>query len=369
MSHRFSSRLRAVAVSAALAVTSLAPVFAHDMDARLEINAEPATATRSSLALPTFAAYKITITSLETQTLRSVEFTGKTSIVGGSGAATFIAAIGATCTTTNVELTSVKCTGIGGTSVLPPLGSLTFQVAFKTPTVGTQIDFTGKSKTVEHYTETEYQVASASTLLEAPNPLKVFSFLHALTGGTLFTGVNAGVATRADPWTTTVRVPRSAAVVVDESADPDVADPTVCPFGYVCQGNFSKLRIPGAFDNLVITLRRDASTILREDHDDDDHDEHFKASSRGSDRGAKGGIKKAKVFYKADPRPGDPYPVYVEVLSCDITGGPVAGTSMVPGRPCIQSRTAYTKKTAPSPEWVGDWEFVILAKDNGTYEN
>ena len=90
MSHRFSSRLRAVAVSAALAVTSLAPVFAHDMDARLEITAEPATATRSSLALPTFAAYKITITSLETQTLRSVEFTGKTSIVGGSGAATFI---------------------------------------------------------------------------------------------------------------------------------------------------------------------------------------------------------------------------------------------------------------------------------------
>jgi hypothetical protein len=102
----------------------------------------------------------------------------------------------------------------------------------------------------------------------------------------------------------------------------------------------TELTIPGQFANLVIKLRRDASTLRQ----------HAK-------------IRNAKVYYAADGVH------FAEVLDCDFTGGPS------PGRPCIESRKDFTKKNSPGHEHdhhrhthpSGYWEFTILASDNGRY--
>jgi hypothetical protein len=91
---------------------------------------------------------------------------------------------------------------------------------------------------------------------------------------------------------------------------------------------------------LKIWLVRDASTIAK---------------------GAK--ISSAKIYYTGSNPPSLGFYPY-QVLPCtDTSYGPLP----MPGIPCIKSRTEFTKKTAPTPDWVGDWQFEIWAKDNGKY--
>jgi hypothetical protein len=107
--------------------------------------------------------------------------------------------------------------------------------------------------------------------------------------------------------------------------------------------SITTLSIPGSFQKLVITLRRDASTLIK---------------------GAK--IASARVYYDnpTTPAPGVTYPY--EVLPCTDTS---FGVLPKPGLPCINRRTEYTRKNAPTPDWEDDWEFEIFARDNGRYVN
>jgi hypothetical protein len=81
-------------------------------------------------------------------------------------------------------------------------------------------------------------------------------------------------------------------------------------------------------------------------------------------KGAK--IGTAKIYYSnpTTPAPGVVYPY--EVLPCTDT---TYGTLPKPGIPCENrpARIEFNKKTAPTPDWVGDWQFEIWAKDNGKY--
>ena len=155
----------------------------------------------------------------------------------------------------------------------------------------------------------------------------------------MFTG-ETGNTSADDPATTTVRVPKAASVEMVESINPQscAADLLVC-FS-------SELTIPGQFANLVIKLRRDASTLRK----------HAK-------------IHNAKVFYAADGIH------FAEVLDCDCTGGPS------PGVPCLESRKSTVSKGHSNGQGLGHerdkhkqgheltgyWEFTILATDNGRY--
>jgi hypothetical protein len=136
-----------------------------------------------------------------------------------------------------------------------------------------------------------------------------------------------GIAGADDKWTTTVAVPSFASAEVSE----DESDLNSCSAD-LTQCFTSSLRIPGEFTRLVITLRRDASTI---------------------GPGAK--IANAQVFYAKDG-------VNFVALAACTSAGPA------PGQPCIASRKVYTKQSDPLlPDAWGDWEFVIWALDNGVY--
>jgi len=108
----------------------------------------------------------------------------------------------------------------------------------------------------------------------------------------------------------------------------------------------STLTIPGTFlDELTIILRRDASTITN---------------------GAK--IANARIYYQKTDADGNPVGTTDEVLTCtDVT----YGTLPQSGKPCIESRTAWPKKSTPKVqvplESGGDWWFFIRAIDNGKY--
>jgi hypothetical protein len=161
---------------------------------------------------------------------------------------------------------------------------------------------------------------------------------HSEGGGTLYRRWCRREARR--PWTTTVTVPASATYTTADVLEETIATP-LAP--NLADQSSSRLTIPGQFAQLVIKLRRDASTLLK---------------------GAK--IASARVSYD-DPSHPDARVVYpYEVLPCTDT---TYGTLPQPGIPCIRTRTEYTKKNAPTADWVGDWEFEILANDNGRYTN
>ena len=92
----------------------------------------------------------------------------------------------------------------------------------------------------------------------------------------------------------------------------------------------SDLTIPGTFGYLEITLRRDASTI-------------------------KSGAKIANAVLYYEDTPGN----FPQLADCQ------------PGQPnatvkhCLASRLAYTKKNSPTPDYVGDWQFVVKGAVNG----
>lgn len=176
---------------------------------------------------------------------------------------------------------------------------------------------------------------AGEVLLGTPDPTQVKTAVSK-AGGVFFTG--GQIATSSDTWTTTVSVPATTAVTTAEILEEVTlggcaADLTTCAA--------TTLAIPGTFAKLIITLRRDASTIAN---------------------GAK--ISSARIYYSSpttpDPRITYPY----EVLPCtDTTYGPLPQVAI----PCLNKRTDFTKKTAPTAEWIGDWQFEIFALDNGRY--
>jgi hypothetical protein len=228
----------------------------------------------------------------------------------------------------------------------------------KVPRVGAKISFYSQTSWKECEEPESTPATTVYTPLAAPDSSSVSTFVPA-GGATLFTGTGGGVATKADPWTTTVTIPTSAPGTPAQILETTSAV-TCAPNLLTC--NTSNLTIPGTFANMVITLRRDVSTIAK--HAD---------------------IASARVQYTNPGHPAGPsfhvqYPL--EVPSCSDTT--YAVSLPVSGIPCIASRTAYPskgdddderdKKKRPPPVvtpagFEGDWEFVIKAVDNGRYIN
>ncbi len=281
----------------------------------------------------TYAAYEVFVQNNSTNTLNKVHLDGSTSVTGGSGGETapFDSSIGASCTTTTTDGTSISC----------PLGQLngkgagtsSFVVIFKAPAAGATIVFSwtlyysegsGDSSGAQHLDNT---TGTSFTTLGTPVDTEVRTYVPA-SGATFYTGT--GIALSTDSWATTVTVPRDANAHVLETAGSTEAcpDPT-----YTCLGDISTLTIPGTFSKITVILRLDASRIRPP--------------------GAK--ISNAKVFYKADGET-----TYAEVLNCTTPG-------TVGPDPCISSRIEYTKKNTTNPDLYGDWEFVIIATHNGSY--
>lgn len=337
---RASGSVAPLIVAATFGVAT--PAFGHDethQDARLDIVASPATVTRSTPAQTTFASYQVKVTSLETQSLKLLWFTATATTVDGSSPATFVSASGATCVTTNLEATSIKCTDIG-IGVLPGLNStLSFTVTFRTPTDGTQISLSGKSKTLDHYYEFQYQSASASTVIEAPSPDKVTSSVPP-SGGTFSTGESA-VATVADPFGVAVTVPpiptSTSASVVESDVTSNINCTSLKNFVKCYRSDVTVPDVVFTAESgsyLTIVLRVDASNIKR-----------------------KTKIRDALIQYD-------------DGLNLHTIGQCASPTTpRTDGIPCIANAVHYSKKSMPG--WTldqkGDFEWTLLNLRNGRF--
>lgn len=357
---RASSGLRGLAIGAGLvggaAALLAGPAQAADPRVEISVTSIPEVVTFSRPALtppmPTYAAYRIKVVNNSTNTLNSVRFTGTTEVKLANPearTAPFREAIDVTCVATNAARTSIECAigqlrGGGGAGA-----TAEFTVVFDSPISVAVPEACSASNpppscdrirfsTITNYSEGPSDNGGAAhtdttevveyTDLGTPTTTEVKSFVPK-AGGRFFTGVDGVPRSNADPalsdlWTTTVEVPSLAAggAQVLELNELFISDVT----------------IPGSFTGLVITLRRDASTIPKN---------------------AK--IADAVITYQhvlADSA------TKITVQSCATTGGPTSG------KPCFDAARPpfeYTKRNAPVPDLVGDWEFRILAVDNGRF--
>jgi len=231
----------------------------------------PATTSPAKPALVTYVGYAVNIRSdpTNTNTINNVRFTATTSVTDSTEKATFDSAEGATCVPTNPDGTSIECT----------IGQLragqtypTFAVFFRAPEKATtaplvdEVAFSGITYYAEGTGGVDNSIPQNSTVswsslpvtLGTTNPTVVKSAVPK-NGGTLFTGDGA-VATSTDTWTTTVSVPPTAAYTTADIAE-TVSPLTCAPDLLTC--STTTLKIPGSFAQLVITLRRDVSTIAK----------------------------------------------------------------------------------------------------------
>jgi hypothetical protein len=377
-----------VALGAAL------PAVATGLDVRLDIAPRPTSVTRSSDQLATYASYGFTLKSLEHDRFSRFKFKGTVVVAGlpaGSTAApSLFSADGATC---SLDAGVLECSVPGELKDCD--ATLTFTVTLKTPVAGTGITVSGKTTFLEHYYKWENtNVATASTALTEPSPDSLSTFVpaSATTATTLYSGTNTeggvvgaipivdpkAVPPINDPFTTTVVVPAGSASTTASVAERELA--ASCSANPRCFE--SKLVIPGSFDFLTIILRRDRTTLMMSKppkghgHDSAPGKGHDKGKGHGHDDdddddgrfSGQSAIDQAIVKYFPDDDPANP-DKFIIVPNCSV----VPGGAPTPKHPCIQSRKAYpTKSTSKSPVPAGldgDWEFVILAADNGRYTN
>jgi hypothetical protein len=311
-----------------------------------------APASAGAPELVTYLGYQVTVGNAPTNnnTINKFRFTGATTVSDPAEKAVFSSSEGVACTAGS-DGTSIEC--LVGT--LRAGESASFAVFFRAPQKAVNgvadapqsdyVNFAGVTYFAEGTGGVPVSVPENSTKAWSAGPVELGTNNPTLVrsavpkaGGSLFTGSGAA-ATAADTWTTTVVIPATAAFTTGQ-----IEEATGVPLAAnLLDSSITTLSIPGAFQKLTITLRRDASTIVK---------------------GAK--IASARVFYDnpTTPAPGLVYPY--EVLPCTDT---TYGTLPKPGIPCINRRTEYTKKTAPTPEWEGDWEFEVFALDNGRYVN
>lgn len=362
MDDRVFSRMSTLVGSATLSVigmlVAVTPAFATDPDVATSVASLPASVTLSTSALPTYAAYQFTLThNSENEILRPVYVKATTAVVDGSGApvsgqtAAFVASsLPAGCSAPTPS--TLDCTFADG---LVAAGAVkTFGVTVTAPTAGAKVKFTSTTSWKESYESEGTPASTVFTLLSAPDPSKVNTYVPTSTQPTtLFTGLGCAAstlfvgcpATSSQTWTTTVTIPASSLATTAEILQNIV--PGGCASDLLTCSS-STLTIPGNFDHLEITLRRDASTIAN---------------------GAK--IANARISYDnpAHPAVGVIYPL--DVPNCTDT---TYGVLPQHGIPCIKLRTDYPKKSVPPkiivpPEFGNDWEFVIWALDNGKYSN
>ena len=338
-----------------------------DIDVITTVTPTPSAVTYSTASLPTYASYAVTLAhyASRNELLKPVSFTASTTVVDANNVAVpgltaaFVAASLPAGCTIGATPTSLKCTFPNG--MYYKTDKITFTVTVAAPTGGHHVNFTSQASWTEcdyYHNHAEYGPSSTvTTALNAPDPLKV-STVVLPTGGTLYTGTNSGIPapTTSNTWAAKVVVPPTTGSTT-ASIQNLIADPACPRAANLLDCSASTMTIPGTFANLVVTLRRDASTISR---------------------WAK--INSAIVYYDnpGHPAPGIPYANYgFHVPACtDTTYGALPRS----GVPCIQTRTAvYAPRTRKDRDDDCDpydkskkllyWEFVILAVDNGRFSN
>lgn len=199
------------------------------------------------------------------------------------------------------------------------------------------------------------QASAAPVLLGTFNPSSVKSSVPPTKKVELFTGT-FGIATNyltGDGWTTTITVPSANATNAKATIDESKAS---CSFGttVLCavysdisvkdgDGNtvvFPATNANAATNALIIKLRRDASTIP--------------SGSR---------LRDAAVYYAPDSI-ANPLPIpdcAVAPLGTTVSGVEVKRCEVK------SARIEYKNANAPTPDYVGDWEFTIWATENGKY--
>lgn len=335
------TRTKIRAFTPALALLLGGAALAGSPKVDVDVVAVPASVTYSlptaTPPLASRAAYQVKIKNESRHVLNHVRFVAATTVEGAVATAAFVEASGLACETTNAEQTSINC----------PVGQLgsgasaSFVLVFDAPAAGTGIKlgwtaYYGEGqRDRQHASHGDTQYGQVVTALTAPDPSAVRSYVPS-SGATLYTG-STGVPTKSDPWTTSVTVPKAAVAEVVEDADPNSCSPdyTVCVR--------STLTIPGSFDHLTITLRRDASTLRS-----------CANIANAVLRYEPGAYNAAGVFVPS----GSP----VDIVKCDLLPGRMPNASYPR---CVDSRIAFTKKNAPNPQLVGDWQFVLKALENG----
>ena len=358
---------------------------AADPDVGITVTPLPATVNLRVLGSTTQAAYKVEIVNRSTNVLNKVRFQASTRIDPAATPAG----------TRYVEDTSAQCSLAAGSQTLlscdfgqlrgasqAGTSSASFVVVFEAPSTGQRLYLDWKATYQEGGTDNNGNSSPSDDSQSSDDPGKsVFtalatsaqssdkalrSYFAASTGALLFTstGVPSGPPST-DGWTTTVRIPTGAAgeAHIVEDSDPASCSPVIPS----CVR--SAISAPGRFiDNtpqdgtvgfLVVTLRRDASTIPT---------------------GAQ--IAKAPLLYEPGTiaangvfQPSFPgnaaFPVPLK-LCADIGGAPSlprpedSTPALAEQRKrCIKSFQAYPKNAKAPPGLAGDWEWVIWSIENG----
>lgn len=300
-------------------------------------------------ALKALVGFRIDVANVGGNTTNNIQVRGSAATILGGVKLQFSSAEGASCTTTNVELTDFQCTlgQLRAGQAYPP-----FVVLFKTPVApaapgaADAVGISGLTLYAEGTggpnpvwpNSTVPWTGDASVALDAPSAVSVKSVVQR-TGGVLFTG-DGGISTPTDSFTTSVVVPASATFTTAQITEsPESVN---CTFFTSC--NVSQVAIPGQFSPyLTIVLRKDSSTILP---------------------GTK--IASVVLYYLADGAP--PGTPYTPIGPCASPTTPNSGA--LEGVPCIASSKHYKTSKVPgwTPELDDDYEWTVINKYNGGYK-
>jgi hypothetical protein len=330
------------------AVLAGAAVSVQAGDLTVDVVGSPAVSLSVNGSTPA-ATYTVTVTNTSTSgnaSMKNVWFKAVANVVEGqpgaiapymTSSAPWTPLPETPCESGLAGANSVACTAPG------PLArgeSRTFTVTFTAPTSGTSLDLVWESGfntddgSGGNSGGAGDNGANRLTQLKKIDPNNVETDIPVGTDVIVFTG--DGVAKPGDTWVTQVEVKGLATAALRAAVFENVTTGGLAPD--LLTTSSSIITIPGA-SGLIITLRRDASTI-----------------------GKNAKIANARIYYKADENQQG---LGTEVFPCT-SAGPQLGI------PCIESRYEYPRKSTGkvkvTPGFEGDWEFVIRAIDNGKYE-
>ena len=368
--HSLRSRLRRCVAPLALAAIGWAgagPALAANANFTVTVTQIPTQVSVSRTGLTTYAAYQVSITNTSGNTNNNIQFGASTTVTGdltstggdAGAVSTYVETIPSTaCTPTTPGGTSVQCNfaqmkaGANNTFVVlfaaPALSDAYSWASDAAINLNWSFDYASgnSSSTPSSIICNGFQLANPpctgtdSTGLVTTQTDDILSgFLTYIPsfGGTFFTGNGTSALA---PLGTDLSPTALAKLGIPPGQDLTTAqvDITVAPVGLTSDTtttNTGIFTVPasGLFANFAtIELRRDASTISN---------------------GAK--IANAAVLYSHDDGGTlNPLP------ACPSSGVPTTDAPV-----CIYSRTAFTKKNAPTPDDIGDWLFVLRALENG----
>ncbi len=346
--------LKSTCIAAFAALVLASPALAGELDGAVSRVLD--TVTRSTVTQPTLGAFTVTLTNTKPNAMAGVRFIASTGVLDTNGGLTgseapYVSVSPAagvvTCEPTTPAETSISCrlvdplpgTSTGGNSV-------TFTVSFRAPTIGGELNYLLRLNWIAVFDESGGGASDGDlggpetdiTLTPASND-KVETYV-AVEGTTIQTAST-------DMWTTSVKVPKLGKATLQEFRNDIGQGCSINPQPGLKDCRVSDLDIPsvilssctgddGTNPCLVITLRRDASTIKK---------------------GQSVQIENLSVYY-GNVAAGNELPLCPAL-------NPSAFLVGVNKR-CIKDRYEITKRTpGATRDDIGDFIWVIWALENG----